>query len=200
MEVLRKIKTEVTKENGFQVGDQIKIGKYYTATCQKIGKKGAIFMMDQYLYNTMAMNVNRTNNEGGYTKSDVRQFLHGMHLNSMFDEIRDLLVPFKNGDMLRIPTAEEMFGPEEAHKYYEALNNKKQWPLMKDRRNRIASREEWGWLQNKYKVSAAAFACVGNSGGVNYNHASCVLGVRVVFKLSLNLICKGGDESDEDSE
>lgn len=188
MKVLRKNEVVVDKINGFKVGDQIKIGRFYTATCQKVGKKGAIFMMDQYLDHAYAMNANGKN-EGGYEESDLRHIFKNMELNPMFDEVRSMLVPFKNGDYFRIPTAEEMFGPEEAHKYYETLSNKKQWPLMKDRENRIAFRGEdqegeWGWLQNKYKNSTAYFASVYYIGGVGHADASSAYGVRVVFRLS----------------
>lgn len=188
MKVMRKIEGEINKEVGFKVGDQIQVGKHYTATCQKVGKNGAIFMFDQYLDEAMVMNHQETK-EGGYKDSDLRKFLKGFAMNSMFNEIREMMVPFKNtGDLLRIPTAEEVFGPEEAHKYYETLSNKKQWELMKDRHNRIAFRGEdqdleWGWLQNKYKESAANFAGVYYDSYADDIGASNACGVRVVFRL-----------------
>lgn len=188
MKVMRKIEGEINKEVGFKVGDQIQVGKHYTATCQKVGKNGAIFMFDQYLDEAMVMNHQETK-EGGYKASDLRKFLKGFAMNSMFNEIREMMVPFKNtGDLLRIPTAEEMFGPEEAHEFYETLSNKKQWELMKDRHNRIAfSGEdqdlEWGWLQNKYKESDVYFAFVDGNGGAGHTRAPGAFGVRVVFRL-----------------
>ena len=189
MKVIRKIEGEINKEVGFKVGDQIQVGKHYTATCQKVGKNGAIFMFDQYLDEAMVMNHQETK-EGDYKTSDLRKFLKDFAMNSIFNEIREMMVPFKNtGDLLRIPTAEEMFGPEEAHGYYETLSNKKQWELMKDRHNRIAFRGEdqdleWGWLQNKYKKSTTYFAYVVCNGGASYyGNASYYYGVRVVFRL-----------------
>lgn len=188
MKVMRKMEGEINKEVGFKVGDQIQVGRYNTATCQKVGKNGAIFMFDQYLDEAQIMNQQRTN-EGGYEASDLRKYLKGFAMNSMFDEIRGMMVPFKQtGDLLRIPTAEEIFGPEEAHKYYETLSNKEQWLLMKDRHNRIAFRGEdqeieWGWLQNKVKESAASFARVADVGSAAYYLASAAYGVRVVFRL-----------------
>ena len=217
MKVMRRNEVTVNKETGFEVGDQIKIWRFYTATCQKVGKNGAIFMMDQYLDHAAAINTNEKN-ESGYEKSDLRRVLQDMVRHPMFDEVRSMLVPFKNGDYFRIPTAEEMLGAEEAHKYYEILNNKKQWPLMKDRKNRIAFRGEnqeieWGWLQNKRKNSTFLFgilACSGDNYGAN---ASGINGVRVVFRLSLDhqhpssareevmkMLGERGDESNEDSE
>lgn len=192
MKVMRKMEVSANREHGgFKVGDQIHVGKHYTATCQKVGKNGAIFMFDQYLDELQIMNHQRTN-EGGYEASDLRKFLKKFAMDSMFDEIREIMVPFKKtGDLLRIPTAEEMFGPEEAHKYYETLSCKEQWSLMKDRHNRISFHGEgqdieWGWLQNKFKDSTANFAFVSHVGGAaNYN-ASKTIAVRVVLRLRVS--------------
>lgn len=189
MKVIRKKEVLVNGRNGcFKIGDRIQVGKHYTATCQKVGKNGAIFMFDQYLDSAQAMNYQRTN-EGGYEASDLRKFLKEFAKTSMFDEIREMMVPFKKtGDLLRIPTAEEMFGPEKAHKYYEIISHKKQWALMKDRHNRIAFRGEdqeldWGWLQNRYKNSSSDFAITKMYGSTNNSNASTANGVRVVFRL-----------------
>lgn len=93
------------------------------------------------------------------------------------------MVPFKNGDLLRIPYAEEFFGDVDNYE----PSGKKQWLLMKDRKNRIAIREgeayEWGWLQNKVKSSSAFFAYVNGHGNSDYYHASNSRGVRPVFRL-----------------
>lgn len=195
MKVMRKMEVSVNgKSGGFKVGDQIYVGKHYTATCQKVGKYSAIFMFDQYLDEALVMNQNSTN-EGGYEASDLRKFLKKFVMDSIFDEIREIMVPFgfpfKNSEtLLRIPTAEEMFGPEEAHKYYETLSLKNQWPLMKDRHYRVAFRKnyqdgEWGWLQNKYNKKSDDFAAVDPSGGTIWVPSSVAYGVRVVFQLSV---------------
>lgn len=190
MKVMRKMEVLVNGETGgFKVGDQIHIGKHYTATCQKVGKNGVIFMFDQYLDSNRIMNYQRTN-EGGYEASDLRKFLKKFVMDSMFDEIREMMIPFKKtGDLLRIPTAEEMFGPEKGGEYCETLSHKKQWPLMKDRRNRLAFYGEeqgagWGWLQNKSEdYSAARFVLVNNDGGATVSSASGINGIRVVLRL-----------------
>lgn len=191
MKVLRKMEVLANGENGgFKIGDQIHVGKYYTATCQKVGKNGAIFMFDQYLDKARMMNLKQTN-EGGYEDSDLRTFLEGFVTSSIFDEIREMMVPFKKtGDLLRIPTAEEMFGPEEAHERYETLSVKNQWPLMKDRYNRLAFRgedqdKECGWLQNKDKNSNSYFAGMSCYGNKDYCNSYVTIGVRVVFRLSV---------------
>lgn len=179
MNIMRKQEIETS---AVQVGDQIQVGKY-TATCQKVVDGKAIFLMDQYLDKPYSMN-NRLTNEGGYDASDLRAEFKNIILDTNFDAIRDSLVPFANGDLMRIATVGEMFGHDD---YYE-MDDAEQWELMKDRRNRIALREgdeyEWGWLQNKVKNSSAYFALVSYFGNADYNYASrTYIGVRPVFQL-----------------
>lgn len=182
MNVIRKHETVVNAASEYQIGDQIKAGKY-TATCQKVTEQGALFLLDQYLDKSYQMNSERTN-EGGYEASELRKNLNAdFAADPEFDGIRDALAPFENGDVVRIPTVGEFFGMDD---FYE-MDDAEQWPLMKDRRNRIAIREgetyEWGWLQNKVKESAAIFAIVSYSGDTNYGGASGSLGVRPVLLL-----------------
>lgn len=181
MKTLRKQEVTIQAAGEFKVGDQIEVGKY-TATCQKVTKKGALFLLDQYLDEPFKMNRDNTN-EGGYEASDLRTELQKNSILEIFAPIRDMMVPFKNGDLLRIPYAEEFFGDVDGYE----PSGKKQWPLMKDRKNRIAIREgeayEWGWLQNKVKSSSAFFASVNNYGDASYCYASGSLGVRPVFRL-----------------
>lgn len=181
MKVLRKQEVTIQAAKEFQVGDQIEVGKY-TATCQKVTRKGALFLLDQYLDEPFKMNRENTN-EGGYEASNLRMELQKDSILDIFSSIRDRMVPFKNGDLLRIPYAEEFFGDIDEYE----PSGKKQWPLMKDRKNRIAIREgeayEWGWLQNKVKSSSAHFADVDNLGKSNCSNASYSTGVRPVFRL-----------------
>ena len=64
-----------------------------------------------------------------------------------------------------------------------------QWPLMKERANRVAERKgesyEWGWLQNKYVQSAARF-CYVYYGHASYWAASYSIGVRPAFLIKLS--------------
>ena len=181
MKALRKQEVTIQTAREFKVGDQIEVGKY-TATCQKITRKGALFLLDQYLNEPFKMNRENTN-EGGYEASNLRTELQKNSILEIFASIRNMMVPFKNGDLLRIPYAEELFGDIDAYE----PSGKKQWPLMKDRKNRIAIREgepyEWGWLQNKVKFSAAFFAYVYDDGYTAYGYASSTYGVRPVFRL-----------------
>lgn len=169
-----------TKE--ITVGDQIQVGKY-SATCQAITKAGALFLLDQYLDQAYPMNA-EDSNRGGYEDSDLRKTLQDEEVLKIFADYRDRMQPFDNGDLLRIPFFGEIFGNEDAN-YFEP-DGCEQWPLMKDRKNRIAFRNnswEWGWLQNKRKGSAADFCGVNYLGDAGSWDASHSFGVRPAFLI-----------------
>ena len=181
MNVFRRI--EIDTDN-FEVGDQIRVG-HYTATCQKTVNEGAIFLLDQYLDEPMQMNDEDTN-DGGYEASDLRKRLNSEEILDEFSGLE--LIPFKNGDLLRLPFYGEMFGYDD---WYNSdtvePDDCEQWPLMKERVNRIAERTgesyEWGWLQNKYVQFAAHFCLVNDGGSARYWNALASVGVRPVFKI-----------------
>ena len=183
MKIIRK---QYIETNAFQVGDQIVVGKY-TATCQKVTDRGFIFLLDQYLDKTYWMNEEWTN-EGGYEASDLQRNLkNDFAYNSEFNAIREYLIPFENGDLIRIPTVGEFFGHDENLELLFEMDNSQQWELMKIRSNRIAQREgeeyELGWLQNTVKESAMSFALVDNTGFASTYYASYSCGVRPVFMI-----------------
>lgn len=185
MQVLRKQILEVKK---FEVGDQIEVGKY-TATCQKIDGEKAVFLLDQYLDKAYSMNDTDTN-RGGYRQSRLRNDIKDADMDENFVSIREHLIPYDNGDLLRLATVDEMFGGNDCFD----SDDSEQWELMKDRRNRIADRKgekyEWGWLQNIVKNSSAYFALVNYYGDAGCNSASSSFGVRPVFRLAKE---KSGD-------
>lgn len=154
MKVMRKMEVLVDGDKKcFKIGDRIHVGEYYTATCQKVGKNGAIFMFDQYLDKARMMNLKEAS-EGDYKTSDLRKFLKEFATSSVFDEIREMMVPFKKtGDLLRIPTAEEVFDQDPKR----------------------------GWLQNKAEDSY--FAVMDWSGCGNSYYAYARLGVRGCISL-----------------
>ena len=132
--------------------------------------------------------MNRTNtNKGGYEQSLLRKKLNTEILDRFPAEIREKMVAFPNGDLLRLPTEREIFG--ENIFGAEEDESVEQWSPMKERKNRIAfqgkgtDRWEWYWLQNEYDGSAAIFAGVGRSGLANYYYASYAYGVRPAFKI-----------------
>ena len=179
MKVKRMIEVET---NCPEIGDRIHVA-HYTATCQEITPKGALFLLDQYLDEPMAMNRNNSN-QGGYEESDLRKTLRSREVLDIFDDWRDRMVPFENGDLLRIPFAGELF--DKLPSWCEP-DDHEQWPLMQDRRNRLASRcgkYEWGWLQNKDKTSSTLFCFVDDYGLIASGVNSNVFGVRPAFQIA----------------
>ncbi|MDD6716664.1 MAG: hypothetical protein PUF49_09850 [Firmicutes bacterium] len=178
IERLQEIET-----SDIQIGDRIHVGRY-TATCQKVTEKGATFLLDQYLDRPMPMNFKNTN-RGGYNDSNLRKYLQSDAALNDFEEIRPYMKPWNNGDLLRIPYYGEMFDNNDRDDFVEP-DSHEQWPLMQDRRNRLASRcgdYEWGWINNKHKSSSTHFCGVSNNGHAGAWNASNVLGVRLVFML-----------------
>ena len=181
-------RTMTIETNEIQIGDRIEVG-HYTATCQKLVGEGlALFLLDQYLDKAMQMNKKNTN-AGGYDASDLRKELNS---GKILDEFAPLeLVPFKNGDLLRLPFYGELFGHDD---WYNSgavePDDCEQWPLMKERANRIAERKgesyEWGWLQNIRQGSAAHFCAVNGNGRAFPWNASDSIGVRPAFLIKLS--------------
>ena len=187
MKVNRTIKIET---DTFKVGDKIKFkltdDKKTQAMVVKQEEDDMIFCMVDYLPGEYLMNSIRTN-EGGYEESDLRKKLNGEILNLFPAELKAMMAPFENGDLLRLPTEKEIFG-ENYYGEYESPYVK-QWKPMKKRRNRMAfdgSKDEniqWYWLMNKVRESAAGFASVYAGGNANYGYASLSHGVRPAFKI-----------------
>ena len=185
MIVMRRVKIEVNRP---KIGDRIRVD-HYTATCQKITPNGAIFLLDQYLDKAFPMNWNDTN-KGGYPESDLRKALQSDEVLNIFADIRDYMVPFDNGDLLRIPFAGEIFG-DKMPDWCEP-DGHEQWPLMQDRRNQLASRcgeYERGWINNKVKPSLTDFCCVGGYGVACGWDASDAIGVRPAFLIAEEKKC-----------
>lgn len=181
MKVYRKAEIDT---NVLQVGDVIVLNNGYTATCQQITEAGALMLVDQYVAE-MAMNdVN--SNRGGWQSCDLRIYLNdkGMVEELLPEELITHLGSFENGDTFRLPKLGEMVDkvPDWAE-YQDA----EQWPLMKDRRNRIAfhkdGRWDWCWCMDRDTDSASYFARVDNYGSADYGGASGPLGVRPAFLI-----------------
>ena len=191
MKVKRTIKCDV---DTFKVGDIIKVkladGVKVQAMAMQQEEDGMIFCLVDCLPGEYPMNSTRTN-EGGYEESDLRKKLNGEILNLFPAELTDMMAPFDNGDLLRLPTEKEIFG-ENCYGECESPYVK-QWKPMKKHRNRMAfdgTKDEnlqWYWLMNKVRESAAYFPVVGNYGYASYYGASYSLGVRPVFKLRNSL-------------
>lgn len=123
----------------------------------------------------------------GYESSDLRKALNGEILKRFPQEIREHMIPFDNGDMLRIPTEREIFGENKYCEVEPATVH--QFEAMKLRRNRIAFQGvngawEWYWLQNRLRsvYSASDAAGVTTRGDADGHGPSNSHGVRPLFK------------------
>ena len=187
IKVKRMVKVSV---DTFKVGDIIKVkltdGVKVQAMAMQQEEDSMIFCLVDCLPGEYPMNSTRTN-EGGYEESDLRKKLNGEILNLFPAELKAMMAPFDNGDLLRLPTEKEIFG-ENYYGEYESPYVK-QWKPMKKRRNRMAfdgSKDEnlqWYWLVNKVRESATLFSCVRYDGGASSYGASYSRGVRPAFKI-----------------
>lgn len=182
-------RSEMVETTNYNVEDIISFeladGEKVEAMAMKQEADGMIFMLVDCLKDKECMNE-EDSNRGGWDTSDLRVKLNGEILERFPAEIREQMVAFANGDMLRLPTEKEIFGVNE---YGETEDESvEQFVPMKLRRNRIAFRGhngQWEWycLANKHKRSASQFAHVDSFGLAAYYAASYAGGVRPAFKI-----------------
>ena len=189
MKVKRMIKSDVST---FKIGDIIKVrltdGEKALAMAVQQEEDGMIFCLVDCLAKEYPMNETCTN-EGGYEASDLRKKLNGEILNLFPAELKAMMTPFDNGDLLRLPTEKEILG-ENCYGEYESPYVK-QWKPMKKRRNRMAfdgSKNEnlqWYWLMNKVRESVSGFSGGGSIGRADCRSSSSFGGVRPAFKIKI---------------
>ena len=186
-----KVKRTVTmKVSHFGVGDQItvKLPEYgkFTAMAHEITDKGTLFIFDDCVCERW-MNKENTN-EGGYLESDLRKFVTQELLKVFPDKLLKRMVKDDNGDLLSIPTYGQIYGKDWGNGWDEEnieIDQRKQFPLMEKRKNRIADLNGegcWYWLQNKVR-SSSAFAVVASYGDAGTYGASGSGGVRPAFLI-----------------
>lgn len=163
----------------FRIGDVINFtlttGEEVEAMAMREEKDGMLFVTVDCLEEERSMNEGNTT-KGGYEQSELRKVLNSEIYETFPEDIKEKMVPFANGDLLRLLTEDEVFGDDRL----EPMNN---------RRNRIAERgagsgeAEWWWLQDVY--SAAYFPSVDTSGYAYCSFASLAHGVRPAFKINI---------------
>ena len=188
MKLFRTI--EAVADGHYNMGDVIAFtlndGEEVEALAVKQEQDGMIFCLVDCLRKEYSMNPTYSNC-GGYKSCALRKALNTEILDRFPDEIREKMVAFEGGDLLRLPMECEIF---DGNIYgVEEDGSVEQWEPMKKRQNRIAFQGkgtdtwEWYWLQDKYDGSAADFANVDGNGFANYGTASSSHGVRPVFKI-----------------
>lgn len=168
MTVMRSVWTNVSKPDvGDKIAVQLEEFGNFTATCQKVDEDRAEFIFDYCVADAIRDDVN----------SILEKIAVGLR-----DSLKAKLL---NVD---IPTYGQIFGHDDFYERFEPDNDER-WPLMKDRRNRIALDKDgdlnWYWLKNHCKNSAASFAVVYDYGYAYTGSASYGNGVRPVFLLEL---------------
>ena len=181
---------EAIADVNYKVGDVIAFtlndSEEVEALAVKREQDGMIFCLVDCLRKEYSMNPTNSN-RGGYKSCALRKALNTEILDRFPAEIREKMVAFPNGDLLRLPTEREIFG--ENIYGVEEDDSVEQWEPMKKRKNRIAFQGkgtdtwEWYWLQNKYDGSAAGFANVAGGGLAYCDSASYSAGVRPAFKI-----------------
>lgn len=151
----------------------------------KHGNLCMVFMLLDCLKEECRMNRDDTN-DGGYEESYLREQLRTEYLERFPASLRLNMVPFENGDLLRIPTEREVFGENRYGE--EEPDTVEQFEAMKKRRNRMALDGSNGetqayWLQNKRVRSATGFCCVSIGGFATNYSASGSLGVRPLYRI-----------------
>lgn len=151
----------------------------------KHGNLCMVFMLLDCLKEECRMNRDDTN-DGGYEESYLREQLRTKYLERFPASLRLNMVPFENGDLLRIPTEREVFGENRYGE--EEPDTVEQFEAMKKRRNRMALDGSNGetqayWLQNKRVRSATSFCLVASGGFANYYAASNSFGVRPLYRI-----------------
>lgn len=151
----------------------------------KHGNLCMVFMLLDCLKEECRMNRDDTN-DGGYEESYLREQLNTEYLERFPASLRLNMVPFENGDLLRIPTEREIFGENRYGE--EEPDTVEQFDAMKKRRNRIALDGSNGetqayWLQNKRVRSATIFCYVSYAGYASYYNASFSSGVRPLYRI-----------------
>ena len=183
-------RTEKIKVNTFRVGDIISFklndGEKMQMLAVKDEPDGTIFCSVDCLAEESCMNESGTTTVHHPGRRHKKTKLNGEILDRFPQKIRKLLLPFENGDLLRLPTEKEIFGSNPCGE--DEPESVSQWKPMKQRKNRIASQGlnggwEWYWLQNRVPNSAAYFASADSLGNCDSSHASYGAGVRPVAKI-----------------
>lgn len=151
----------------------------------KHGNLCMVFLLLDCLKEECRMNRDDTN-DGGYEESHLRDQLATKYLEKFPAALRLNMVPFENGDLLRIPTEREIFGRNIYGE--EEPNTVEQFEPMKKRRNRMAfdglnGETQAYWLKNKRVRSATSFYFVYNIGYANSYGASYSIGVRPLYRI-----------------
>ena len=181
---------EEEEESKLDVGDEIgfalKNGTAIRALAVKKELDGMLFCSLNCLPECIPLS--ESGECDSYEESDVRKYLCENVYQTLPENIKESLVPFENGDFLRIPTEKEVFGKNKFGE--EEPESVTQWEHMKKVMYRVSGDSDdeytiWYWLKNKSKTCSSTFASATDTGGAYYAGASATRGVRPVFKIKI---------------
>lgn len=185
---ITNIDTEV-----FEVGDIIDFkltdGEKAQAMAVQQEKDGMIFCFVNCLEEEYRANKNIKDGEDNYKTASLREELNSEIFNRFPKELKMLMVPFDNGDFLRLPTEKEITGENYCGEYEDSHIN--QWIPMKSYKNRVALNGKnrtihWYWVQNKARGFDFDFVYINYYGYANHGYDYFSGGVRPVFLLKQN--------------
>ena len=178
VKVYRPVETDIAQ---IELYDKIKIrfiDRFYTITAIRQDGDGMLFCFDSCIAGSYRMKGDSTNfeneDQNNYRRSAIRKWLQNNEHLLKWNPIYDYMIPFENGDMLRLATYDELFGCDEneyRHGFIENIGGS-QIPYFEDRENRKATKSGlpvWYWLQNKQLQTYRYSICTidGFSDGMN---------------------------------
>lgn len=169
-----------------KVGDKLIISllKYgdQTATAQLVTDDEILYLFDKSL--VVGMMNERWDNEGGYEKTDLKQWIKRFLFPLFSPDIQQKMYD------LTIPTYGQIFEKDSWYYDYVEPDDQEQLPLMVDKRYRAARIDEGDsyfnyWLQNPTKsiVSNSAFIHVTCLGTPSFGNPSAFYGIRPIFRI-----------------
>jgi hypothetical protein len=129
---------------------------------------------------------NRPTNEGGFKESALCKYLNTQFLDAL-DPIRDILQKNKDGNLIALPTAHEVFGDNDDSDAVNWDDEPRQHEYFKKIKNRIKTKNNdavWWWLSTPNAGNGARFCYVNSGGNADYNYASTTYGCSPCFCLS----------------
>lgn len=185
---------ELPNDTGHMEGDilsfLLKDGEPIEAMAVKQESNGTVYITVDCLTEEYALQKDG-DFVNGYEGSDLRKNLNGKILKRFPKKLRKMMVPFNNGDLLRIPTEREIFG--ENNWSEEEPESAEQFKPMKLLENRIAGKghngtPQWYWLQNRniswngHRLNYNA-VFIGSLGCADTWDPSDPLCIRLLFKI-----------------
>lgn len=153
-------------------------GEFVSAFAVKQEEDGTIFLFSDLLDNVERMHSDDVE-DIYYADTELRSWLNQTFVKQFPAEIVKEMLPFENGDFIRLPTEREILGEN----VYGELETEsiQQWELMEN--SMIRGVYSWYWLQTKAVDRKNEFCCITSSGNSNAANFYLKCGVRPVFKL-----------------